>query len=231
MNYLTFENFLEKIDLKKYRDQYRPIKLVEMDLPKEIQAIEMLYKVYWKEKNLLDFETFYKVYLKTYQEQIEAFRKKITMCQDCFYRGLPARIYRTWASLITQIHAGYVADSVFGEGSVDMSTQLDHNGADFQVKYKNKILNYQVKKETFSREVRRGKEVKNKIYGEFININYDVPSEDYFTNPKKLNGEFKLPYLRFMENKNLRRLKNGFVVFTTIVFETVKKEYGHSSIN
>src|SRR3989344_2591502 len=174
MNYLIFENFLEKIDLKKYRDQYRPIKLVEMDLPKEIQAIEMLYKVYWKEKNLLDFETFYKVYLKTYQEQIEAFRKKITMCQDCFYRGLPARIYRTWASLITQIHAGYIAESVFGNGSVAMSADLDHEGADFQVQYRDKILNYQVKKTSFSREVRKGKESKTKIKGKFIDIKYEV---------------------------------------------------------
>jgi len=41
-----FEQFLESVDLKAYRGKYRPIKIVEMDLPKEIQAIEMLYRVY-----------------------------------------------------------------------------------------------------------------------------------------------------------------------------------------
>ncbi len=58
------------------------------------------------------------------------------MCEKCFYKGLPARIYRTWASIITQIHAGYVAESVFGKNTVTMSCEFDHKGADFQVRYK-----------------------------------------------------------------------------------------------
>src|SRR3990167_5419528 len=152
-----FNKFLKSVDLRAFREKYRPIKLVEMDLPKEIQAIEMLYGVYWDKKKFLDFEDFYKEYLNSKKTEIESFRQKITMCEDCFYRGLPARIYRTWASIITQIHAGYVAESVFGEGTVAMSAELDHQGADFQVKYRGVIINYQVKKATFSREVRQEK--------------------------------------------------------------------------
>ena len=199
-----FEKFLQSVNLKSYREQYRHIKLVEMDLPKEVQAINMLYKVYWDQKKFFSFEDFYK---------------------DCFYRGLPARIYRTWASIITQIHAGYVAESVFCEGTVAMSGELDHQGADFQVRYKGKILNYQVKKKSFSGEVRRGKGgVKNKIEGQFIDINYEVPSSDYFENPKKKDGEYKLPYKRFKENRELKRFSNGFVVFALYAFEQKKKE-------
>lgn len=220
----NFGKFLQSVNLNAYREKYRPIKLVEMDLPKEIQAIEMLYKVYWDEKRFIDFEDFYKEYLNAYKSEIEKFRVKITMCEDCFYRGLPARIYRTWASIITQIHAGYVAESVFGEGSVKMSADLDHQGADFQVDYRSKILNYQVKKTSFSREVRQEKKTKNKIKGQFIDIKYEVPSEDYFKNPKKRDGEYKLPYLRFTQNKELKRLPNGFVVFTPHTFEAKKKE-------
>lgn len=219
-----FEIFLQSVNLIAYREKYRPIKLVEMDLPKDIQAIEMLYKVYWDRKDFLDYEEFFKEYLKAYKDKVEKFREKITMCDQCFYRGLPARIYRTWASIITQIHAGYVAESVFGEGTVSMSAELDHQGADFQVKYKGKILNYQVKKATFSREVRKEKEAKTKIKGQFIDIKYEVPSDDYFKNPKKLNGEYKLPYLRFTQNKELKRFPNGFVVFTPVAFEQKKKE-------
>ncbi len=220
-----FDDFLQSVDLKFYRDKYRPIKIVEMDLPKEIQAIEMLYQVYWSQKKFLSFDDFYKEYLNKNKVEIEVFRKKITMCEDCFYRGLPARIYRTWASLITQIHAGYVAESVFGEGTVAMSAELDHQGADFQITYKGKVLNYQVKKTSFSGEVRRGKGgVKNQIKGEFIDIKYEVPSGEYFENPKKINGEFKLPYLRFIENKELKRFPNGFVVFTPFIFENKKQE-------
>ncbi len=219
-----FENFLKSVNLVGYRLKYRPIKLVEMDLPKEIQAITMLYKVYWAEKRLLYFEEFYKEYLKTYKSDVESFRVKITMCKDCYYRGLPARIYRTWASLITQIYAGYVAESVFGEGSTTMSADLDHQGADFQILYRGKVLNYQVKKASFSREIRQSKEFGKKIKGRFIDIKYEVPSDDYFVNPKKKDGQYKLPYSRFMENKELKRLSNGFVVFTPYPFKVMKKQ-------
>ena len=219
-----FGKFLESVNLNAYREKYRPIKIVEMDLPKEIQAISLLYKIYWDRKKFLDFEDFYKEYLTTYKTDIENFRKKITMCKNCFYRGLPARIYRTWTSIITQIHAGYVAESVFGESSVSMSAELDHQGADFQVNYRGKILNYQVKKTSFSREVRQEKKPQKKIKGQFIDIKYEVPSEDYFKNPKKRDGEYKLPYLRFIRDKELKRLPNGFVVFTPYAFEGKKRE-------
>lgn len=220
-----FDNFLQSVDLKSYRDKYRPIKIVEMDLPKEVQAINMLYKVYWDQKKFLSFDDFYKEYLNSQKTEIESFRQKITMCKDCFYRGLPARIYRTWASIITQIHAGYVAESVFGEGTVEMSGELDHQGADFQIRYKGKILNYQVKKKSFSGEVRRGKGgVKKQIDGKFVDINYEVPSSEYFDNPKKKDGDYKLPYKRFQENKELKRFSNGFVVFAPYAFEQKKKE-------
>ena len=145
MDLEKFSKFLKTVDLHAYRDRFRPIKIVEMDLPKDIQAISLLYKIYWDEKKFIDYDDFYKEYLKRLGDNIENFRKKILMCDKCFYLGLPARIYRTWASIITQIHAGYVAESVFGTGSVEMSETLDHQGADFRVTYKSKKLNYQKK--------------------------------------------------------------------------------------
>ena len=195
-----------------------------MDLPKEIQAISLLYKIYWDKKQFLDYEDFYREYLNAYKKELENFRKKITMCKNCFYKGLPARIYRTWASIITQIHAGYVAESVFGKGSVAMSAELDHQGADFQVNYRGQLLNYQVKKTSFSREVRAEKKSKKKLNGQFLAIKYEVPSEDYFRNPKKRDGKYKLPYLRFIRDRKLKRLSNGFVVFTPFAFIEKKKE-------
>ena len=105
-----------------------------------------------------------------------------------------------------------------------MSAELDHQGADFQASYRGVIINYQVKKATFSREVRQGKKSKKVIVGKFVDIKYEVPSEDYFTNPKKKDGTYKLPYSRFMSNKELRRLPNRFIVFTTYPFEKEKAE-------
>ena len=224
MKLQQFDKFLQNVDLAGYREKYRPIKIVEMDLPKEIQAIGMLYEIYWNKKKLLDFDSFYKEYLKEKKNELEKFRIKTTMCKSCFYRGLPARIYRTWASIITQIHGGYVAESVFGEDTVKMSEELDHQGADFRVVYKGTKLNYQVKKETHSREVRRQKETKNKIDGEFVDILYNVSSRDVVDNPKTLKGDLRKPYKEFMANKNLKRFNNGFVVFTPNIFIAKKKE-------
>lgn len=220
-----FDSFLQSVDLKFYREKYRPIKIIEMDLPKDIQAINLLYKIYWDKKSFLNFEKFYEEYINEYQGEINKFQEKTGMCKVCFAKGLPARIYRTWASIITQIHAGYVAESVFGEGTVTMSADLDHKGADFQVSYRGIILNYQVKKKSLSREVRQEQpRARNPLPGEFIDIKYEVPSGDYFESPKKKNGEFKLPYKRFIENKELNRFTNGFIVFTPYVFEQKKKE-------
>lgn len=139
---IKFTEFLKTVDLKIYREKFLAIKIVEMDLPKYIQAISLLYKIYWQEKKLFTFDDFYKEYISNLNYLIEEFRVKTSMCDRCFYLGLPARIYRTWASLITQIHAGYVAESVFGKGSVEMSVELDHYGADFRATYRGIKLNY-----------------------------------------------------------------------------------------
>lgn len=214
-----YEKFLESVNLEKYRYQYQPIKIVEMDMPKDIQALDIIYRIYWQEKKFILFEPFIKKYLDEYSVNLEVFRKKTQMCMNCFYLGLPARIYRTWASIITQIQAGFLAESVFGNGTVSMNSELDRKGADFQVNFKGKILNFQVKKESQSREVRKEKISKNPIDGKFINLFYNVPTREVFENPKKRDGEFRKPYLEFLKNKTLKRLSNGFIIFTPHIFK------------
>ncbi|MBU1292876.1 TaqI family restriction endonuclease [Patescibacteria group bacterium] len=219
----AFEEFLKTVDLAAYRGLYSPIKIVEMDLPKNIQAVQLLYTVYWDERTFLSFDDFYERYLSEKSTEIEEFRTKSTMCEDCFYRGLKARIYRTWAGLITQIHAGYVAETVFGPGTVSMSAELDHQGADIRVEYKKHFLNYQVKKTSFAGVVgRKPQAQKSKLSGESIDINYEVPS--ILSNPKTKKGEFRKPYLRFMEDTRTRHLSNGFVIFTEETFLPEKRK-------
>lgn len=224
-----FEKFLETVDLANYRKKFLPIKIVEMDLPKNIQALDLLYKTYWDKRRTISFEQFYEEYEKLYRKNLKLFRKKIQMCPKCFDKGLPARIYRTWASIITQIHAGYIAESVFGKDTIEMSSELDHQGADFRVTYKGKKLNYQVKKETFSREVRAEKKSKKKLDGQFIEIKYEVPNLEIILNPEKKKGGFKKAYSEFkrdwLDTGLLKVLKNGFTVFTPKIFEKKKSEY------
>ncbi len=223
----VFDKFLQTVPLKDYRKKYSSIKIVEMDLSKDIQAIELLYKVYWDEKKFLAFDDFYKRYLQEKKDAIERFKIKTTMCDDCFSRGLKARIYRTWAGLITQIHTGYVAESVFGKGAVSMSEKLDHQGADIRVEYKGHFLNYQVKKTSHSGVMsRRPLPRKSKLKGESIDIKYEVPT--CLSDPKTKKGAFRLPYLRFVKDKRTKSFENGFVVFTPYAFEDKKKEIDNS---
>ena len=218
-----FDKFLKTVDLTSYREKYKPIKIVEMDLPKDIQAIRLLYKVYWDDKKFINYDDFYNEYLKQYKGEIESFREKITMCKDCFYRGLSARIYRTWASIITQIHAGYVAESVFGNGTVNMSAELDSQGADMQVRYKGHFLNYQVKKDSHSGvKSNRPLPRKETLEGEPIDIVYEVPT--CLLDPKTKKGEYREPYLRFLKDKRTTALANGFVVFIPEIFTKKKEE-------
>lgn len=222
MNIEKFEEFLKDVNLKDYRAKYSGIKILEMDMPKDTQAIDLLYKAYWNERIFLNFENFFTRYLDERKKKLKIFKKKTTMCNDCFNRGLKARIYRTWAGLITQIHAGYVAESVFGKGSVSMSPELDSQGADIRVNYRGHFLNYQVKKTSHSGVMsRRPLPRKRKLDGKAIDLKYEVPS--CLSDPKTKKGEFRKPYLRFLADKRTTVFDNGFVTFTPITFQLDKE--------
>ncbi len=229
MNAIKFEKFLGGIILVDYRKKYSPVKILEMDMPRNTQALNTLYRVYWDERKLLSFEDFYKEYLSDHRKALKDFYKKTLMCSTCFQRGLEARIYRTWASIITQIHAGYVAREVFISGEVLMSENLDHQGVDFQVRYHNKILNYDVKKIAKSGVTGRERKPKKSLAGRFVQIRYEVPNFEIIRNPEKKNGKgFKKAYLvfkeKYLDTHRLRSLSNGFIVFTPFYFEKEKKK-------
>lgn len=229
-----FDKFLQRIDLKAYREKYMPIKIVEMNLPKNIQAIELLYRVYWNEKKFIDFEEFYNIYKSGKRSDLRKFQKKTGICPKCFEKGIRARTYRTWAGLITQIHAGYVAEQVFGHDTIKMSEELDHQDTDIQVHYKGNILNYDVKKIANAGVMGRGHTPKRSIPGEKISIRYEVPNLDIILHPKKKRGAgYKKAYTdfadKYLKTKILAVFPNGFVVFTPYIFEKKKKEIDQAS--
>lgn len=218
-----FTEFLKTVDLERYRKRTSHIRFFEMNLPKGIQAISLLYQVYWIERKFISFEDFYQRYLQEHKEKLEAFRKETTLCEPDFYRGLEARTYRTWAGLITQIHAGYVAEKVFGVGNVKMSSELDHAGADIRVEYKNHNLNYQIKKTSFA-GVRSPTPLPRKatLDGKNMGVFYEVPNSAIFKNPKRKDGTNRKAFQRFNENPKIKRLDNGFIIFTDYVFKIEK---------
>ena len=211
-----FNNFCAKIDLKRYREKYSKIKLVELDLPKNIQAIKPIYKYYWEDFNLLNYENFYSLYSKSIAEELEDFRKKTMFSEETFYRGLPARIYRTWASLLTQIQGGYVAGSLYPK--IEMSAELDYKGIDMKIftdLESQEYINIQIKKETMSREVRTPwVGLKNKQ--QITNIVYEVT----YASPLTKTGKECKPYKDWQEkwSNKLQKLENGFIIFLPKMF-------------
>jgi len=211
-----FNKFLNSIDLKKYREKYSKIKTVELDLPKNIQCIRKCYEFYWDKFKLVSFEKFYENHTETIKNVLEDFRIKSFFSEDTFYMGYPARMYRTWASLLTQIQGGFVADAIYKK--VNMSAELDYSGIDMQIYFNdNKYINLQIKKESLSREIRVPKKIKNRSKQEIINITYEVPGKDRFLK----NGDERLPFKRWKEKwgKKLDILDNGFVIFLPQMFD------------
>lgn len=232
-----FENFLKGIDLESYRNRFSKIKTVEMDLPKSIQALKTIYEQYWDNKDSLaeplDFDAYYDLYWTTHKNDIDAFWDNSGYGKDCdcFQTGLKARIYRTWASLITQIQGGYVAETIFGQGSVLMSPELDHQNIDMLVIdpiTREEKLKIQIKKQTHRPEIARmHKNVANQNGA--VDVYYIVPTPKDYENPTyKINGKnFKAgdykPFVKDFVKWNpqtgtMNRLDNGFIIFTKNAF-------------
>lgn len=211
-----FNDFLASIDLTKYRSQYAHIKLVELDMPKHIRPMNHIYREYWTERNHFPlFEEFYEIYSSELARPLKIFRKETLFSKETFERGLPARIYRTWASLLTQIQGGYVAETIYGKGTVHMSAELDFSGIDLTIKTEKADINIQIKKETLSREVRTPKPI-TKRGVKIVNITYEVPGVD----PTTPTGKESVPFKRWEEKwgDKLKRLDNGFIIFRERMF-------------
>lgn len=231
-----FEAFLQGIDLDGYRTRFQKIKTVEMDLPRKIQALQTIYEQYWDNvsnlKKPLLFDDYYKIYYRTHQDDIKTFWDSTGFDRNCncFQKGLKARIYRTWAALLTQIQGGYVAETVFGKGAVRMGTDLDHKNIDILVLNNDgtERLRIQTKKETHRPEIARMHKNIENVNGA-IDIYYTVPDSKTYDNPyyKRSGKGYKVddekPFVKKFvkwhpETGILDRLDNGFVIFTKNAF-------------
>ena len=84
----NINNFLASVDVQTYREKYSHIKLVELDLPKNIQAIRHLYREYWERReNFPTFDNFYRIYYGELSEELESFRIKTMFSKETFIAG------------------------------------------------------------------------------------------------------------------------------------------------
>ena len=213
-----FNDFLAGVDLSAYRDRFAHIKLVELDLPREVQAIPHLYREYWERRDGFPlFEGFFEIYRVELRRELMDFRKRALFSRETFNLGLPARIYRTWAALLTQIQGGHAAEALYGRGNVEMSAELDYRGIDLRVRdgAGAEWRNIQIKKETMSREVRAPWPIKKKGV-DIVVVTYEVPRGG----PLTPTGKPSVPFARWKEKwtGKLDRLDNGFVIFRPEMF-------------
>ena len=220
----SFEIFLKSIDLDAYREKYSPIKLVELDLPSDIQAIPAIYRNYWeKTQDWPSFEDFYSDYEHEISADLENFRIDKQFSEETFKKGLPARIYRTWASIITQIQGGYICKEIYGDGNVEMSPVLDWQGIDFQIKKGNKFAYVQIKKITqnaggmggMTRSANQARQTQRK--GKQISfVEYEIAPRRF----TQVNRDITKAFLRWQARHKgkLRVLDNGFVIFEKATF-------------
>lgn len=215
-----FESFLGGLDIESYREKYSKIKTVELNLPRSVQPLRAMYETYWdcRDASLwMPFEEFYEHYQSTIPRQLEEFRVSHGFSSETFYRGLPARIYRTWASILTQIQAAYVLEEIHGHGKVRMGVELDRSGTDIAVRcLGNHDLYIQVKKETMRRDLPSDPEVKKGPKKKKVKLVYAVPGSW-----RKKDGSPSKPHLDWQAQwgDRLERLENGFVIFKPAYFE------------
>lgn len=217
-----FEDFLANIDLSEYRARYGRIKIVEQDMPQQVQALAILYQEYWdKRADWPNFLEFFEVYSTNLEKPLEEWRLATgyvcsldSECREIFCRGLEARIYRTWASILTQIQGAYVAESIYGRGNVSMSVREDRQGKDLVIHHNGQEIPIQIKKAPYGRALRSVGWGKNE---EFIEVFYEVISQG----PLTPTGRKCIPYERWAKkwSDRLKRLDNGFIVFRRPMFE------------
>lgn len=246
---ISYQDFLSAIDLKKY-SHYRNIKWVEQDLPQDKVSnlyvknqkikfrhlhLESIYFYYWHNNYRYSFEEWFETYwdvLKTNEDTrvvLEKFKEYYFDGADdeWFKRGFCARLYRTWISLLTQIHFQYLWNSLFPE-KLEASASLDSLGIDARCSILGKTVGIQVKKISFRREAserRFGKKLK-KCVDIFAEVPYLVDDPEEIEQKLK-RGKTKSQTTEKLEKylnlfrKNFLRYPNGFIVFKSDYLRTI----------
>lgn len=216
----SFEYFISKINLDGGRKRFAGNKSVEEDLPKKIQIIKFIYDIYWKDRKFISFDEFIEYVISKIEDDLKLYNKKRNNYSEnadaaypAFLDGWIARQYRTWTSILTQIQLAYVAEEVFPDNEVLMSTELDSKGIDIRVVGVN---DYGVKKISNRKDIMK---IKREESNGIVPITYWVPPYDIIKNPKTKNGNFRKPYLDFVEDKRLDILDNGFIIFNETIFD------------
>lgn len=214
-----YRRFLGTIPLDKYREELKDIKWVEQDLPREMLPMASIFKYYWEERSLLDFEEWFEIFwkeLNTVPKSKEALRqfKKYYFDKNndgWFKKGFKARMYRTWISVLTQLDFCYVFEYICAKEDKDLqlecNAELDIKGVDALVNN----IGFQVAKISQRKEARKLARKKTVVTIPYAVFNV-AEFEERCRSPRVKD---KSGYAKALASfhKYFIRLKNGFVVF------------------
>lgn len=215
----NYREFLVSIPLAKYRQELKDIKWVEQDLPKEMLPLESIFRHYWFERKLLNFDEWFEDFWTELNTKPES-QQALTQFKKYFFdkngngwfkKGFRARMYRTWVSLLTQLDFCYVFEYVCSkEGKtipLECNAELDAKGTDAQVGK----IKFQIKKVSQRKEARGARSDKDTI--NIIYVVWDIDElKEKIKNPRT---RIKDTYQKMVNGfeKYLLKFPNGFIVF------------------
>lgn len=228
----AFEAFLETIPLEDYRHELLMVKTVEQDLPKELNPLPDIYKIYWTDcpKEFPSYEEFFITWWKEHLDPIDNFVKQYFWgCSYDFVRlGFKARLYRTLISILTQFHFNYTWRT-YCQLPLEASAELDMRGIDAIVRCDKASAALQMKKETYRAEARGvGRFIQKKQEVKMVvELPYTVtkPQEWQRRVETSKSDRSKEQYQLFewLATRLQRHLRNGFIVFDRRYPQLVEK--------
>jgi hypothetical protein len=220
--------------LESYRNDLRPVKTVEQDLPITLNPLPAIYQAYWVTETIsfLTFEEFFDRWWKGHLDPLDDFIKQYFWgCSIEFVRmGFKARLYRTLVSVLTQFHFAYSWWTVC-TSEIQASADLDMNGLDALITINGKAVGLQVKKETYRREARGAGRFARRVSELIIEVPYTITKpEDWLSSfSRARTDETRERYSRYLHlSQTLQRwLPNGFVIFTPEYPQAVEQFIQH----
>lgn len=227
-----YSRFLESIPLDEYREEFRIIKWVEQDLPRDLLPQGSIFRHYWHTQNFLDFESWF----EDFWEELQSDTTSVTVLKDFkkyyfdknndgwFKLGFKARMYRTWTAVLTQLDfcymLAYICDKHGRKVKLEANAELDISGIDLRVGN----IDFEVGKITQRKEARSAAIARRNR----IRIPYavfDIDEYERLSQSQRVSPSNRRNYHNALQafHKYFVLLNNGFVVFSEYYVDQVAR--------
>lgn len=198
----TYEKFLSTLQLNP---QHKHVQSLEMDLRGDLNPSLWMDEFFFERGKWLTFEGFAQAYVAENEPLL--LRQFPDLHTEALQAGLKARLYRTQFGMLTEYHAYFLFQRVFGAQALRRDKQIDRRGVDFQLDFEQKIYNIHIFSDTLRAWAFRAEKIKHKESNSLAGVHVNLP---YAIRAERFNSLFFLP--------------NGFGIFTRSYLEYFKQE-------